>query len=58
MANGPLQAPANGNCQNPVFTPNADCSQCTVDVCCDAWDGCFGDAECQALNACADACWK
>lgn len=45
-------------CNTPVYTPSADCSKCTVDACCWAWDGCFQDAECNSLNACADACWK
>jgi hypothetical protein len=58
MANAPLQSPINGDCQNPVYTPSEDCSQCTADACCAAWDDCFGDAECQALNACANTCWK
>jgi hypothetical protein len=59
MAPGPAQLPADGSqCENPVYTPSADCSKCTVDACCWAWDGCFGDDECKSLNACADQCWK
>lgn len=56
MPPGQLQPPANGTCQNGVATPAAACSQCTVDKCCAAWDGCFGDAECKALNTCVVAC--
>jgi hypothetical protein len=59
MNPGPPQAPADGSqCANEVYTPSADCSKCTVDACCWAWDGCFGDDECKSLNACADSCWK
>ncbi len=55
---GKPQSAAHGSCQNPVSTPSADCSQCTVDKCCAAWDACFGNADCTALNACSIACYK
>jgi hypothetical protein len=41
-----------------VTTPSSDCSQCTVDKCCNAWDACFNDTDCSALNACSIACYK
>jgi hypothetical protein len=50
--------PAHGQCKNVVETPGADCSQCTVDHCCAAWDACFDNADCAALNKCSIACYK
>ena len=50
--------PAHGQCKNVVETPGADCSQCTVDHCCAAWDACFDNADCTALNKCSIACYK
>lgn len=55
---GAPKAAAHGSCENPVSTPSADCSQCTVDKCCSAWDACFDDADCTALNECSIACYK
>lgn len=55
---GKQKPPAHGSCKNPVTTPSADCSQCTVDKCCKAWNACFDDADCSALNACSIACYK
>jgi hypothetical protein len=54
-----LKTPTSGaSCQTGVYTPSADCSQCTTDWCCWAWDMCFNDAECTALNTCSVACTK
>jgi hypothetical protein len=50
--------PAHGTCKNVVETPGAACSQCTVDHCCTAWDACFDNADCSALNQCSIACYK
>jgi len=50
--------PAHGSCKNVVETPGAACSQCTVDHCCAAWDACFDNADCTALNKCSIACYK
>ena len=50
--------PAHGMCKNVVETPGAACSQCTVDHCCTAWDACFDNADCSALNQCSIACYK
>jgi hypothetical protein len=58
IGTGAAKPPAHGTCQNPVSTPSADCSQCTVDKCCTAWDACFDDTDCAALNACSVACYK
>jgi hypothetical protein len=58
IGSGAPKPAAHGSCQNPVSTPSADCSQCTVDSCCAAWDACFDDADCSALNACSIACYK
>jgi hypothetical protein len=58
IGQGQAKPPAMGNCKNPVKTPSADCSQCTVDKCCTAWDACFDNADCAALNACSIACYK
>jgi hypothetical protein len=46
-----------GACKYDVKTPAAACSQCTVDKCCAAWDACFGDEDCAALNKCTIACY-
>ncbi|MDB5212908.1 MAG: hypothetical protein JWO86_835 [Myxococcaceae bacterium] len=54
-----MQFPAaHGMCKNLVETPGAACSQCTVDHCCAAWDACFDNADCTALNKCSIACYK
>lgn len=58
IGTGAAKSPAHGSCRNPVSTPSADCSQCTVDSCCSAWDACFDDADCSALNTCSIACYK
>jgi hypothetical protein len=58
MERGANQGPQSGSCQTDVYTPSADCSQCTVWNCCDAWDACFGNADCVALNKCSVACYK
>jgi hypothetical protein len=58
IGTGTTKPAAHGSCQNPVSTPSADCSQCTVDKCCAAWDACFDDADCSALNTCSIACYK
>jgi hypothetical protein len=50
--------PTKGSCQTDVKTPSAECSTCTVQHCCTAWDACFSDADCVALNACSVACYK
>ncbi len=55
---GQSKPPAMGSCKNDVRTPSAACSQCTVDKCCAAWDACFDNAQCSALNACSIACYK
>jgi hypothetical protein len=55
---GQAVGPRSGSCQNPVSTPSASCSQCTVNRCCTAWDACFNDAQCAALNTCSIACYK
>jgi hypothetical protein len=48
--------PDAGACSRPVATGNPSCDGCTTASCCRAWDGCFGDAECTALEACYRAC--
>ena len=58
IAVGQPKPPKNGTCKNPVSTPNANCSQCTVDECCTAWDACFDNTDCAALNTCSIACYK
>jgi len=58
IAVGQPKPPKNGTCKNPVSTPNANCSQCTVDECCPAWDACFDNTDCAALNTCSIACYK
>lgn len=58
IGSGVSKPPGHGSCQNPVSTPSANCSQCTVDKCCSAWDACFNDADCSALNTCSIACYK
>lgn len=58
IGTGQSKPPAHGTCKNPVSTPSADCSQCTVDECCNAWDACFDDADCSALNTCSIACYE
>ena len=55
---GQDKPPTHGTCRNPVSTPAVDCSQCTVDKCCTAWDACFDNADCAALNKCSIACYK
>ena len=44
------------SCTSEVITPSLACDQCTRTSCCDAWDACFQDPECAALNACYQAC--
>jgi hypothetical protein len=51
-----LDAGVSPACQKPVVTDTAACDVCTKASCCQAWDACFGDAECTALNACVAAC--
>lgn len=58
IGTGAPKGPKTGTCGHEVSTPSADCSQCTVDHCCAAWDACFGDAQCSALNTCSIACYK
>ena len=47
-----------GMCQNEVEfdPPDPTCSACTQAYCCAAWDGCFNDDDCLALNDCYNAC--
>lgn len=47
-----------GMCQNDVDfePPDPTCSACTQAYCCAAWDGCFNDDDCLALNDCYNAC--
>lgn len=45
-----------GACLSPVVTISESCDQCTILRCCAAWDGCFQDPECSALNACYQKC--
>lgn len=47
-----------GTCKSEVRTPAAACSTCTVTKCCDAWDACFTNAECQSLNRCSVECYS
>lgn len=54
-APGDAGAPA---CKNDVATGDIDCDRCTKERCCGAWDGCFDDADCRALNACIVECEK
>jgi hypothetical protein len=58
IGTGQIRPPGRGSCTNPVSTPSAACSQCTVDHCCTPWDACFGDDQCSALNKCSIACYK
>lgn len=58
IGTGKNEEPDHGSCQNVVSTPAKDCSQCTVDHCCAAWDACFNDTDCTALNTCTNACYK
>jgi hypothetical protein len=48
--------PDAGSCQGPVITPTPECDECTNANCCAAWDDCFADQECGALNACYIEC--
>ncbi len=50
--------PTSGSCKTDVKTPSSACSTCTVKHCCSAWDACFSDADCIALNTCSIACYK
>jgi hypothetical protein len=43
-------------CKNDVVTGAADCDLCTKQSCCAAWDGCFDDPDCVALNDCIQKC--
>lgn len=45
-------------CQNDVATGGTACDSCTKAFCCAEWDGCFGDQDCSALNACRAACYS
>lgn len=45
-------------CQTDVKTPSAACSDCTAANCCAAWDACFSNADCIALNDCSVACYS
>jgi hypothetical protein len=56
MDKGAPVGPDYGSCKNEVYTPSSKCSTCTVKNCCTAWDACFSNAECVALNKCAIAC--
>ncbi len=49
-------APDAGSCAAPVVTVSSSCDRCTSAACCAAWDGCFQDAECSALNDCYRQC--
>ena len=44
-------------CKSDLLTPTVACSNCTQANCCDAWDGCFGNDDCVALNDCSLNCW-
>ncbi len=56
-SDGKNYGPNSGSCQTSVSTPSAACSTCTAQKCCDAWDGCFKDADCAALNECTNQCY-
>jgi hypothetical protein len=56
-SSGKLYGPTRGSCRTDVKTPDAACSTCTAQKCCAAWDACFGDTECLALNQCSVACY-
>lgn len=58
MEDGALKPPTSGSCKTDVFTPSAACSTCTAQRCCSAWDACFGNADCVALNKCSVACYE
>ena len=58
MGKGTPTGPENGSCRTDVYTPSSACSQCTVESCCSAWDACFGNADCTALNKCTVACYR
>jgi hypothetical protein len=58
IGTGTPKPPTAGTCKNIVETPSAACSTCTVTSCCAAWDACFDDADCTALNTCSIACYK
>lgn len=45
-----------GQCKNGVETGDDACNDCTSAFCCGAWDGCFDDQDCAALNECRSAC--
>ena len=45
-----------GTCKSNLVTDTASCDQCTGTFCCTAWDGCFQDPECSALEACYQQC--
>lgn len=44
------------SCQNGVETGDPACNACTAAFCCGAWDGCFQDKDCAALNDCRSNC--
>ena len=58
IGTGMTKPPTTGMCKNPVGTPAVACSQCTVDKCCGAWDACFDNPDCAALNKCSIACYS
>lgn len=58
IGEGSAQGPTSGSCKTDVKTPSAACSTCTVQHCCAAWDACYTDLDCIALNACSIACYK
>ena len=49
-------APDGAACESPVVTVSVACDECTNAFCCGAWDGCFQEPECAALNACYQQC--
>ena len=58
--NGNTYSPAldAGSCATDVKTPAQGCSNCTVQSCCGAWDACFTNGDCKALNTCAIDCYS
>jgi hypothetical protein len=43
-------------CKEEVLTATDSCDLCTQTYCCAAWDACFQDDDCVALNTCRNAC--
>ncbi len=58
IGEGSSYGPTSGSCKTDVKTPSAACSTCTAQHCCAAWDACYSDDDCIALNACSIACWE